>query len=52
MGICTKENTPIMGIAINVVGMGMKIIMVWNWGGVLNMKGWNKVEINILRDHV
>jgi hypothetical protein len=25
MGICTKENTPIMGIAINVVGMGMKI---------------------------
>jgi len=28
MGICTKENTPIMGIAINVVGMGMKIIMV------------------------
>jgi len=52
MGITTKENTPIMGIATNVVGMGIKIIMVWNWGGVLNIKSWNKVKINIFHDHV
>jgi hypothetical protein len=26
MGIFTKENTPIMGIVTNVVGMGIKIL--------------------------